>query len=975
MKDGNVPQRHRDAHDVFWTPPSPSRPRPPTPGSPAADDLDAEIARAEAHLNHLIQRRAALTASRTMPKRPELQLYPWQAEGLAAWHARGERGVIQAVTGAGKTRVGIAAIADAHQAGRRAVVIVPTLVLLRQWADVISQLLPDLTISTDLSDTSAWQVMVTTVQSAMRRPALGPNEPGLLVADECHRYGAEVFSRALLPAYAWRLGLTATLERGDGGDEILRDYFGGICMDLGYERALAEELISPYRFAFLSVPLTASERADYEQLDDELKRTRTTLLSIYDLPENPVAEFLAAVSRLADDRSAPGSGLARFYMARFSARKRLLAETPMKRMALLGVSPAVRSSGGTIIFTQTQQASQDAAEALRTTGCAAVALYSDLDGQEREERLDLFRSGHTVAISAPRILDEGVDIPDADLGVVMASNRSRRQMIQRLGRVLRRRPGKTSRFVVMYAAGTVEDPFASGYLPDFYDECIPFAEASSRFDLLRKELPQLLAFLGAVDEGETQAIQREIIEAATPAPAVDVVAGDAHVGREDKLQRAAGEQGPCGRRAENSHDSASRLPLHPAFIELAAFPMATTDHVKDYLKSIGRFRLLSAADEQRLARTVEAGLLAQEALEAGATERESQELAMLADAGRRAYAQMICCNLRLVVSIAKRYAGGDLAFADLIQEGNLGLLRAVQSFDATKGTKLSTYATWWIKQAITRAIADKGRTIRLPVHLVDKLRRVHAVIRRHETTWEDLVRQNPDGLPSEGVTLADLEYGARLWRPLPSIDDLAERLGDSVTMINPLGQSPSTTEEFIEQMDTERTLEAVWATLRLHDSRLELIMRCRFGLQTGEDETLETVGARLGLTRERVRQLEKKAFDLAREVVAAQHQERGQNWVPLDVSNVVQTTQHKPHFRQESYKPRRLLQEPSIGPSTRDGPTTDSEPRRLLGTPSIPDAGAQLVSAPTLTDQRKLRRRVTSRSPANGVDVSLVSCV
>lgn len=163
-------------------------------------------------------------------------LRAWQAEALAAWRDADRTGVVEAVTGAGKTRVGIAAVSEAATAGMRAVVLVPTRTLVAQWADSLHELLPGMAVSTDLRASQPWRVMVTTVQAAHRRPALRQGESGLLVADECHRYGAESFSRALRPEYAWRLGLTATLARGDAGDSILRDYFGPVCFGMGYQR-------------------------------------------------------------------------------------------------------------------------------------------------------------------------------------------------------------------------------------------------------------------------------------------------------------------------------------------------------------------------------------------------------------------------------------------------------------------------------------------------------------------------------------------------------------------------------------------------------------------------------------------------------------------------------------------------------------------------------------------------------------------
>ncbi len=389
----------------------------------------------------------------------QIELFTWQREALDAWHQQGSSGMVQAVTGAGKTRVGVAAIAEALDDGLRSVVVVPSLVLVKQWLSTLSELLPNVRISDDIHTLGSWRVLVTTVQSAYRRPVLRPGEEGLLIADECHRFGAETYRQALRDHYSRRLGLSATVARDDDGDEILDGYFGGICFDLGYNRAVADELIAPFRLAFAAVPLREDERAAYEQIDDDLYKARRGLISKYGLPGEPVAEYLKQVQLLAKDYSyGAGGGLARRYLKRFVDRRSLLSGTRMKTHALAALSGVIRESAGTIVFTQTVEASQTVAEVLEATGCEAAALHSELDADQREERLELFRDGSVPAISAPKILDEGVDVPEADLGIVLSTNRSRRQMIQRLGRVLRRSPGKQARFLVLYAKNTHRRP-------------------------------------------------------------------------------------------------------------------------------------------------------------------------------------------------------------------------------------------------------------------------------------------------------------------------------------------------------------------------------------------------------------------------------------------------------------------------------------------------------------------------------------
>lgn len=825
---------------------------------PQVDDDDSDLERLEAVIAatemQLAQlRRLKAVRFGTGRSTQRIPLYDWQREALIAWDDADRKGVVQAVTGAGKTRVGLAAIEDAHRQGRQSVVIVPTLALVKQWAGAIAELLPSVKVRNRLDSDMEWDVSLLTVQSAMRRPALA-RSGGLLVADECHRYGAESYSLALNGAYEWRLGLTATLERGDSGDEILRGYFGGICFDLGYERATADQLISPFKFAFASVPLNAQERAEYDQLDADLKAARLPLIQRHGVPESPVAEFLKGVSALAEDRMHGGGGsLARLYLARFARRKALLAETQMKALALAGLSSAVQGSTGAIVFTQTQAAAQTAAEVLLAAGCSAAAVHSALDADDREERLDMLRSGEIVALSAPRILDEGIDLPDADLGVVMASNRSRRQMIQRLGRVLRRREGKTARFVVLYAESSVEDPHTAGHLPDFYDDCLPWAAEHARFNLGAGELPQLLEFLDARATDGALQVMKELADLTRPGSksttsdadtSVDDLDADTAGGvdqeRLSAIQRMAATTGQ--RRFLDSPPS--------------AFFTVTDDSVRDYLKLIGKIPLLTAGEETHLGRAIEAGLYAGELLMTDALDRDLFELTRVARTGDLALKWMVASNLRLVVSIAKRYTGQGLHLLDLIQHGNVGLTHAVKKFDYRQGTKFSTYATWWIKQAVTRGLADEGRMIRHPVHFVEKLNQVETLRATMSQSWSEFLRGHPAGLPDLQVTHEDLERMARLARPIISTDWLTEQVEDS-WLAKVVDDMPA--EDAIDRLNTQNLVQEVFDYLDSINPRGAFVLRCRLGFQTGDPETLEVIGRRLGVTRERIRQIEKQA--------------------------------------------------------------------------------------------------------------------
>jgi len=293
----------------------------------------------------------------------------------------------------------------------------------------------------------------------------------------------------------------------------------------------------------------------------------------------------------------------------------------------------------------------------------------------------------------------------------------------------------------------------------------------------------------------------------------------------------------------------------------------TSDLVRIYLREIGRVPLLTAEDEVELAKAIEAGLFAEEKLGGGIPMLGAihGDLELLVGEGIKSKQRLIEANLRLVVSIAKRYIGRGLVFLDLIQEGNLGLIRAVEKFDYTRGYKFSTYATWWIRQAITRAIADQARTIRVPVHMVETINKLARVQRQ---LHQELGREaSPE------------EVAAEMGLELERVAEIQRIAQEPVSLQSPIGEEESDLGDFIEDADAVVPIEAA-AFIMLQDQlervltqlaeREQRIIQLRFGLTDGHPRTLEEVGREFGVTRERIRQIESKTLAKLRHPSRAQ---------------------------------------------------------------------------------------------------------
>jgi RNA polymerase primary sigma factor len=341
-------------------------------------------------------------------------------------------------------------------------------------------------------------------------------------------------------------------------------------------------------------------------------------------------------------------------------------------------------------------------------------------------------------------------------------------------------------------------------------------------------------------------------------------------------QRRAGarvEPEPAARRHTAEHrpsashrpgaPSTARRPLEDEHPERAALRHTSTeggsfDPVRMYLKEIGKVPLLTAEQEVMLAKRIEAGVHANERLDGEDVVTEGQRTNLLAISrdGDLAKRQLTEANLRLVVSIAKRYVGRGMALLDLIQEGNLGLIRAVEKFDYTKGFKFSTYATWWIRQAITRAIADQARTIRIPVHMVETMNKVLRIQRQmlQELGREPTVEEVAAKVEMTSDKVREIQRIAQepvsLETPVGEEDD--SLLGDFVEDPNVIAPATAAARALLS--------EAIEEALQELNPREQQVVRLRFGLEDGQIRTLEEVGKEFGVTRERIRQIESKTL-------------------------------------------------------------------------------------------------------------------
>ena len=357
-----------------------------------------------------------------------------------------------------------------------------------------------------------------------------------------------------------------------------------------------------------------------------------------------------------------------------------------------------------------------------------------------------------------------------------------------------------------------------------------------------------------------------IIKGIKMSPSIAALTGELDRIRREQAEKAAGKKSGRKSRSERDKDGSFTVSDSDEADEPAQKVVtagATADPVKDYLKQIGKVALLNAAQEVELAKRIEAGLYAEHLLGTRGNDLEAKyrrELHWIAQDGQRAKNHLLEANLRLVVSLAKRYTGRGMLFLDLIQEGNLGLIRAVEKFDYTKGYKFSTYATWWIRQAITRAMADQARTIRIPVHMVEVINKLARVQRQ---MLQDLGRE-----PTPEELAVELDMTPE------KVVEVQKYGREPISLHTPLGEDgDSEFGDLIEDSEAVVPADAVSFTLlqeQLHavldtlSEREAGVVSMRFGLTDGQPKTLDEIGKVYGVTRERIRQIESKTMSKLR---------------------------------------------------------------------------------------------------------------
>ena len=415
----------------------------------------------------------------------EIDLDLWQREAIRAWAAAGHRGVVEAITGEGRSRLAYWTIGMALDLGMKVLVVVPTVEGVEHWHRSLRDALPINRVAKHINgkDTrlASYDVVVSTAESAAKGSVFGSSFEGLLVAVDAHAFGTAAASPALDKAYSARLGISAAYERDDDGIATYLDpYFGAVTFRLWYDRALTEDVIAPFDIALVGVQLGAAEQAEYDSCEKHVQDLRAELVNDFGLPARPFAAFKRHVEKLANGRAGVARTTARSYQKATAKRDELVANSTVRDSILRALASRIRGAETAVVFAATQQAIAHAGRVLDGQGCKTTQ--------------SLTRSDRDICILAgARAGDDGSDLTDTDLAIVVGASRSKRQLIQRLDQVITdNADDRHGRLVILYVEGTVEDDLVSDESP-FITTVMPQAARLQRFSA--GETDALLDFL------------------------------------------------------------------------------------------------------------------------------------------------------------------------------------------------------------------------------------------------------------------------------------------------------------------------------------------------------------------------------------------------------------------------------------------------------------------------------------------------
>lgn len=394
-------------------------------------------------------------------------MFEWQRKAYAAWEAAGFVGVVEAATGTGKTRLAMEAIARFGCEGYRITVLVPTLVILEQWVRELERTFKDLLRIGRFDGTRkdsflGHDIIVACVNSACKNPiqALGSDGKTCLIADEVHHYGSRTFAKSLVDQYAVRLSLTATYSRRDAGvKKVLDPYFNSVCFRYTLAEASEDGVVAPYDVVYHRVSFSPSDRYRYDDLHRRIGKSLFALENVFNIRTTPFYEFFDTIIQISEVPEHPAYKVAKEFIFCFSERKKMLSQGEEKFEVLRFFESKIQESDRVLVFNLTQEASERSARELETLGFASQAVHSGLPRDQRSYVLERFRSGRIKVLCAPLVLDEGIDVPSADLAIILAAHQSERQFIQRAGRVLRKKKdGRKAGIIIVYYENTMEDP-------------------------------------------------------------------------------------------------------------------------------------------------------------------------------------------------------------------------------------------------------------------------------------------------------------------------------------------------------------------------------------------------------------------------------------------------------------------------------------------------------------------------------------